>query len=111
MPTLSYAGGRIGLLAALAALLFAGCGGGGRGDERPSDSGKPVAGKPGGKLTMLWTDDVDFIDPGETYYQMGIMVAYATQRPLYSWKPDDSEHPVPDLAEGAPEITPDGCTV
>jgi peptide/nickel transport system substrate-binding protein len=60
---------------------------------------------------MLWTDDVDFIDPGQTYYQMGIMLAYATQRPLYNWKPDDSEHPVPDLAESDPQISPDGCKV
>ena len=32
---------------------------------------------------MLWTDDVDNIDCGISYYQMGYMVCYATQRPLY----------------------------
>ena len=41
---------------------------------------------------MLWTDDVDNIDPGITYYQMGYMVGYATQRPLYSYKPEDGEN-------------------
>ena len=54
---------------------------------------------------MLWTDDVDNIDPGITYYQMGYMVSYATQRPLYSWKPDDGETAVPDLAESDPQIS------
>src|SRR4051794_34964697 len=107
-----HAGGRLGLLACLAALVLAGCGGGGgKNDETGTSSGSPVQGKQGGKLTMLWTDDVDFIDPGQTYYQMGIMLAYATQRPLYNWKPDDSEHPVPDLAESDPQISPDGCQV
>ena len=42
-------------------------------DETGTGSGAPVQGKQGGKLTMLWTDDVDFIDPGQTYYQMGII--------------------------------------
>jgi peptide/nickel transport system substrate-binding protein len=60
---------------------------------------------------MLWTDDVDNIDPGITYYQMGYMVSYATQRPLYSWKPDDGETPVPDLAESDPQVSADGKTV
>jgi len=106
-----HAGGRLGLLASVAALVVAGCGGGdsGGGGEQGTSSGAPVQGKQGGKITMLWTDDVDFIDPGETYYQMGIMLAYGTQRPLYNWKPDDSEHPVPDLAEADPQISPDGC--
>jgi peptide/nickel transport system substrate-binding protein len=106
-------GGRFGLLACLAALVLAGCGGGGsdKGGEQGTTSGAPVQGKQGGKLTMLWTDDVDFIDPGETYYQMGFMLAYATQRPLYNWKPDDSEHAVPDLAESDPQISADGCKV
>jgi peptide/nickel transport system substrate-binding protein len=60
---------------------------------------------------MLWTDDVDNIDPGITYYQMGYMVSYATQRPLYSWKPDEGDTPVPDLAESEPQISKDGRTV
>src|SRR4051812_50046630 len=107
-----HAGGRFGLLVAVASLVLAGCGGGGGSDdEKGADTGAPVQGKQGGKLTMLWTDDVDFIDPGQTYYQMGIMLAYGTQRPLYNWKPDDSEHPVPDLAESDPQIASDGCKV
>jgi peptide/nickel transport system substrate-binding protein len=107
-----HVGGRFGLLTCLGALALAGCGGGGgKSDETGTGSGAPVQGKQGGKITMLWTDDVDFIDPGQTYYQMGIMLAYGTQRPLYNWKPDDSEHAVPDLAESDPQISSDGCKV
>ena len=98
------------LALALAGAVLTGCGGGGS-SEKDAGGGAPVEGKQGGKLTMLWTDDVDNIDPGITYYQMGYMVSYATQRPLYSWKPDDGETPVPDLAESDPQISRDGKTV
>jgi peptide/nickel transport system substrate-binding protein len=60
---------------------------------------------------MLYTADVDFIDAGLTYYQYGLNVAYTTQRPLYSYKPDDAKKPVPDLAQGEPQISEDGKTV
>jgi peptide/nickel transport system substrate-binding protein len=98
---------------ALAGAVLAGCGGEGPAsdDETGTGSGAPVEGRQGGRLTMLWTDDVDNIDPGITYYQMGYMVDYATQRPLYSWKPEDGQTPVPDLAESDPEISADGKTV
>jgi peptide/nickel transport system substrate-binding protein len=92
---------------ALAGALLAGCGG----DSDPQGPESRTEGRPGGKLTVLWTDDVDFIDPGMTYYQPGYQVAYATQRPLYSWRPDDAERPVPDLAESDPQISEDGKTV
>jgi peptide/nickel transport system substrate-binding protein len=39
------------------------------------------------------------------------MVEYATQRPLYSYKPDNSTQMVPDLAESPPEVSADGKTV
>src|SRR5215208_1861998 len=100
------------LALALAGAVLAGCGGeSSGGGERSSTPGAPVEGKVGGKLTVLWTDDVDNIDCGISYYQMGYMVCYATQRPLYSWKPEDGEHPVPDLAEADPQISEDGKTV
>jgi peptide/nickel transport system substrate-binding protein len=101
------------LALALAGAVLTGCGGGDSsgGGERSSTPGAPVEGKVGGKLTVLWTDDVDNIDCGISYYQMGYMVCYATQRPLYSWKPEDGETPVPDLAESDPQISQDGKTV
>ena len=98
------------LALALAGAVLTGCGGGGS-SEKDAGGKASVEGKQGGKLTMLWTDDVDNIDPGITYYQMGYMVSYATQRPLYSWKPDDGETPVPDLAESDPQVSEDGRTV
>src|ERR687897_1035292 len=98
------------LALALAGAVLAGCGGGSD-SERAADSRTGQDAKQGGKLTMLWTDDVDNIDPGITYYQMGYMVSYATQRPLYSWKPDNGETAVPDLAESDPQISRDGRTV
>jgi peptide/nickel transport system substrate-binding protein len=39
------------------------------------------------------------------------MVAYATNRTLYSFKPNDSVKPVPDLAEGEPQISADNKTI
>jgi peptide/nickel transport system substrate-binding protein len=101
------------LALALAGAVLTGCGGDGSssGGERSSTPGAPVEGKVGGKLTVLGTDDVDNIDCGISYYQMGYMVCYATQRPLYSWKPEDGETPVPDLAESDPQISQDGKTV
>jgi peptide/nickel transport system substrate-binding protein len=99
------------LAAAMALALVVGCGG--DDDEQPADQGsQPQQGaKRGGDLTMLYAADVDNIDPGITYYQYGFPVAYATQRPLYSFKPDDAINPEPDLAEGPPEISQDGKTV
>jgi peptide/nickel transport system substrate-binding protein len=99
------------LAAALALGLVVGCGG--DDDEEPADQGSQPQqeAKQGGDLTMLYAADTDNIDPGITYYQYGFPVAYATQRPLYSFKPDDAINPEPDLAEGPPEISEDGKTV
>ena len=100
------------LAAALALGLVVGCGGDDD-DEQPADQGSQPQqeAKKGGDLTVLYAADVDKIDPGATYYQYGMNVAYATQRPLYSYKPDDAINLEPDLAEGPPEISEDGKTV
>ncbi len=82
-----------------------------KGDEQSTAQGAPVQGRQGGKLTMLWTDDVDYIDPGQSYYQMGVMINQSTQRPLYNYKPDDGTTMVPDLADAAPKVSADGKTV
>src|SRR4051812_47203171 len=66
---------------------------------------------PGGSLTMLASSDTDYLDPGRTYYTFGEMVTLATNRPLYSFKPDDAVHPVPDLAADQPQISADQKTV
>jgi peptide/nickel transport system substrate-binding protein len=81
------------------------------GSEQGSNQGTPAEGKKGGKLTGLWTDDVDNIDCGISYYQMGFQVCFATQKPLYGYKPEDGINAVPDLAESDPQISEDGKTV
>jgi peptide/nickel transport system substrate-binding protein len=102
----------LGVLLALT-LGVAACGGGddNTSGETGSNKGTPAEGKKGGKLTELWTDDTDNIDPGITYYQMGFQIAKATSRGLYGYKPDDPVNPVPDLAESDPQISDDGKTV
>jgi peptide/nickel transport system substrate-binding protein len=105
----------VAVLAALS-LGVAACGssgdkksGSGNGTSTPAAStGEP---KQGGKLTALWSGDVDFIDCGRTYYQAGYQICSATQRALYSYKPTDGTTMVPDLAEAAPEVSADGKTV
>jgi peptide/nickel transport system substrate-binding protein len=101
-------------LAVVASLLAAGCGGGGgdsSGDNATPASTPPANAQKGGELTVLYAGDVDNIDPAITYYQYGMNVAYSTQRPLYSYKPEDAKTPEPDLAEGPPEISSDGKTL
>jgi peptide/nickel transport system substrate-binding protein len=98
-----------GALVAALALAAAGCGGSSSegGPSGSSNNGAPVKGQKGGKVTFLAAADVDYLDPGQTYYTFGYAVAYATQRPLYSFKPGDATTPVPDLADGNPQISPD----
>jgi peptide/nickel transport system substrate-binding protein len=127
-------------LAAVAALLgISACGG--DDDESSTDSGTPAQsdegassggesvtdklfagtavgniaeaaqGKKGGKLTVLASGDVDYMDPGQTYYTYAIGIHNMIHRGLYAYTPQDSAKPVPDLAEGDPEISADGKTV
>src|SRR3954462_5075808 len=98
------------------ALVVAGCGSSSdnNNSSKPTTAGNTSSGssaKKGGDLKVLYAADVDFMDPRATYYQYGFLVAYATQRPLYSYKPDDAKTPQPDLAEGPPDISSDGKTV
>src|SRR5262245_22507226 len=105
-------------VAAMAALSLtvAACGSSGS-DNGNSNSGSKTGNqqsgtpKPGGKLTVLWSNDVDYIDCGATYYQMGQFICYATQRPLYAYKPDDATTLVPDMAASAPQVSADAKTV
>lgn len=60
---------------------------------------------------MLSSSDVDFLDPGRTYFAQGIQVAAATQRTLYGFRPTDLTQAVPDLAAGPPAVTSGGRVV
>jgi peptide/nickel transport system substrate-binding protein len=102
------------------ALFVAACGssnngsntsGGGGGSSTSGNDTQIKAGKPGGTLTYLAASDVDYVDPGQDYYTFGYMVQYAVNRTLYSFKPDNSVKPVPDLATGEPEISSDNKTI
>jgi peptide/nickel transport system substrate-binding protein len=96
-------------LVAVLVLGVAACGGGhGKGGGQ---QGAPGVVKQGGKLTVLWSDDVDSIDCGQTYYEMGTFICSATQRTLYYYRPTDGTHMVPDLAESPPRVSRDGRTV
>jgi peptide/nickel transport system substrate-binding protein len=101
----------IGLIAILG-LVAAGCGGSddegsGSGSNKDAQGGAPTSGKQGGDLTFLAAADVDYLDPGQTYYTFGYQVQYSVNRPLYSFSPDEPEKPQADLAEGDPQISDD----
>lgn len=101
--------------AAVAALALgiAACGGGGSSNEtagKVPDS-QDLGGKKGGTLKVIASGDVDYIDPGAAYYQFSYMVLYPMQRPLYSYAPDDTTKPSPDLADGEPQVSSDNKTV
>ncbi len=86
-------------LGALALLTAAagGCGGGGSAQS-------------GGTLTVINNGDFQYADPGAAYYQFDYQIDYATQRPLYSYKPAET-HKTPDLAASQPKISSDNRTV
>jgi peptide/nickel transport system substrate-binding protein len=68
------------------------------------------SGTQGGAFTILGASDVDYIDPGHTYYTTGYMLAFAIGRPLYGFKPNE-DTPTPDLADGQPQISADNKTI
>src|SRR3954452_359949 len=74
------------------------------------NSGGSSGGKTGGTLTVLNQGDFEHADPGAAYYQFDFMIDYATQRPVYSYKAQETKKP-PDLADGEPQIAADGKTV
>jgi peptide/nickel transport system substrate-binding protein len=71
---------------------------------------EPQIGKTGGTLTVLQEIDFEHLDPGISYFSVDYAVVFATQRPLYSQKPN-STAPTPDMAEGMPVISNGGKTV
>jgi peptide/nickel transport system substrate-binding protein len=100
------------------ALVAVGCGGdddespnSGAEEQTDTGDGAPTEGKPGGDVTFLAAGDVDYLDPGQTYYTFGYMVHYAVNRTLYAFEPSDADKAVPDIAEGEPEISDDNKSV
>ncbi len=68
-------------------------------------------GKRGGTLTVLNHTDFEHIDPGQAYFNIDYEVIYATQRPLFSYKPNTFAAPSPDMASGPAQISADGKTI
>ena len=68
-------------------------------------------GKRGGTLVVLNESDFEHLDPGIAYYSIDYEVVFATQRPLYSHKPNTNTEMTPDMASGPPEISADNKTI
>jgi peptide/nickel transport system substrate-binding protein len=71
----------------------------------------PSNAKSGGHLTVLAEGDIDYMDPGAAYYQFTYQMDEATQRGLMGWQPGTTGQPVPDLADGQPQVTDGGKTI
>ena len=103
------------IVTAAFALGLAACGGSNKETSSSSSPGTSakgsLAGTKGGHVDYLSSGDVDYLDPGLDYFTFGYMVQYAVNRPLYSFKPNDTSKPVPDLASGPPEISSDNKTI
>ena len=74
---------------------------------RPRRREPLTGGKRGGTLTVLNHEDFEHIDPGQAYFSIDYEAVYATQRPLYSYKPNTFPRRAPDMAAGPPEISSD----
>jgi peptide/nickel transport system substrate-binding protein len=68
-------------------------------------------GRRGGTLTVLNQTDFEQIDPGLAYYNIDYEVVYATQRPLFSYKPNTFATPSPDMASAPAQISDGGKTI
>jgi peptide/nickel transport system substrate-binding protein len=67
--------------------------------------------KRGGVLNVLDESDFEHLDPGISYLTLDYTVVFATQRPLYSFKPNTATVASPDMAEGMPEISNGNKTI
>ncbi len=111
------------LAAAASALVLAACGGSNDTTDKQSgdDSSAALSGladvgsspdqQKGGTLNVVSDQAWEHLDPGQSYYSVDYLVVYAVHRPLYSFTPDSPRTPVPDLADGKPDISADGKTV
>ncbi len=64
-----------------------------------------TGGKRGGVLNEVQSEDFEHLDPGQAYFQLDYQITNATERPLFSYKPNTFSDPVPDMAEGPAKIS------
>ena len=67
--------------------------------------------KKGGTLNVLQESDFEHLDPGIAYYALDYSVVYATQSPLYMFKPNTETEESPLTAAGPAEISEGGKKV
>jgi peptide/nickel transport system substrate-binding protein len=115
------------VIAVLTAVALAACGA----SSSPSSSSSKVAREPasvplkagenpvgqtlygkkkGGALTVYSSEDFEHLDPGEAYFAADYAIMYATQRPLFSYKPNTDSTLSPDLATEMPTTANGGIT-
>jgi peptide/nickel transport system substrate-binding protein len=64
-----------------------------------------TGGKRGGVLNEVQAEDFEHLDPGQSYFQIDYQITSATQRSLYSYKPNTFKEATPDMAEGPATIS------
>jgi peptide/nickel transport system substrate-binding protein len=64
-----------------------------------------TGGKKGGTLNVVQTEDYEHLDPGQSYFSLDYDITSATQRTLYSYKPNTFSVTTPDMAEGPPQLS------
>jgi peptide/nickel transport system substrate-binding protein len=103
------------MLAGALALVLAACGSSssssGSGGVQSPKTEPQSGGKRGGTLNVLNHEDFEHIDPGQSYFAIDYEAVFATQRPLYSYKPNTFSEPTPDMASEPAKISSDGKTI
>ena len=79
--------------------------------SNPANANNNAGGKRGGILKVVTNEDAEHLDPGLAYFTIDYEFTYASQRPLYSYLPNNQTTPVPDMAAGPPEISADNKTI
>jgi peptide/nickel transport system substrate-binding protein len=64
-----------------------------------------TGGKRGGALNEVQSEDFEHLDPGQAYFQLDYQITSATQRGLYAYMPNTFTQSIPDLAEGAAQLS------
>jgi len=115
------------VIAVLTAVGLAGCGGSSSSSNSLSNATREPASVPlkagedpvgqtlygkkkGGVLTVYSSEDFEHLDPGEAYFAADYAIMYATQRPLFSYKPNTDSTLSPDLATEMPTTANGGIT-
>lgn len=64
-----------------------------------------TGGKQGGTLNEVQSEDFEHLDPGQAYFQLDYQITNATQRSLFSYKPNTFSESTPDMAEGPAKLS------